>query len=249
VGSMIFKKAVELEIISKDITEFAEIPRKMQSVDDLEKQEELPRYLEKDELKRFLEAAKYSIRPIDYPAFLTLAYTGLRVGELCALKWRDIDFDEQTISITKTLYNRKNKSGAHELQTPKTKSSRRIIDVDKSVLDVLDRHKNQQKIVSMDDRENDFIFADENGQPITTYYIWRRMVALLKEAGIKHHLSPHSLRHTHTSLLAEAGVSLEVIQHRLGHQDDKITRSIYLHVTKPKKKEASQKFAELMGGI
>ncbi len=53
-------------------------------------------------------------------------------------------------------------------------------------------------------------------------------------------------RHTHTSLLAEAGVSLEQIMHRLGHSNDAITRNVYLHVTKPKRKEASHKFAELM---
>ncbi len=249
VGNLIFKKAVEMEIISKNITEYVDIPKKVQTVEDLEKEEELPHYLEKEELKWFLEAAKYSIRLIDYPAFLTLAYTGLRVGELCALKWRDIDFDNQTISITKTVYNRKNKAGAHKLHTPKTKSSRRIIDVDKMVLHTLDIHKKQQRIVSLDDRGNDFVFTDKNGYPITTHYIWRRMGSLFKDAGIKHHLTPHSLRHTHTSLLAEAGVSLEVIQHRLGHQSDRITRAIYLHVTKPKKKEASQKFAELMRGI
>ena len=60
---------------------------------------------------------------------------------------------------------------------------------------------------------------------------------------------PHSLRHTHTSLLAETGVSLEQIMHRLGHSDDATTKNIYLHITKPKREEASQKFAELMRGI
>ncbi|WP_342453900.1 tyrosine-type recombinase/integrase [Paenibacillus turicensis] len=59
-------------------------------------------------------------------------------------------------------------------------------------------------------------------------------------------LTPHSLRHTHTSLLAEAGVSLEQIMQRLGYSDDKVTKKIYLHMTKPQRKEASQKFSELM---
>ncbi|ARF68916.1 site-specific integrase [Paenibacillus larvae subsp. pulvifaciens] len=250
VGSLIFKKAVELEIISKDITEHVEIPKKIETVEDLENQEELPRYLEKEELKQFLKSAKESINPLDFPIFLILAYTGLRIGELCALKWRDVNFEEQTLSITKTIYNRRNKSGDYLLHTPKTKSSKRVIDVDDLVLDVLKQYRRSQKIVNLDDRENHFIFIDDKkNAPLTTYYIYRRMQKLLKKSGIKHRISPHSLRHTHTSLLAEAGVSLEVIQHRLGHQNDRITRSIYLHVTKPKRKEASQKFAKLMGGI
>lgn len=76
-----------------------------------------------------------------------------------------------------------------------------------------------------------------------------RMKRLLKLAELNLELSPHSLRHTHTSLLAEAGASLEQIMDRLGHADDEITRMIYLHITKPKKKEASQMFAELMRNL
>lgn len=72
------------------------------------------------------------------------------------------------------------------------------------------------------------------------------MKRLLKLAGLNQELTPHSLRHTHTSLLAEAGISLEQIMHRLGHSSDRITTKIYLHITKPKRKEASQKFGELM---
>jgi len=57
------------------------------------------------------------------------------------------------------------------------------------------------------------------------------------------------LRHTHCSLLAEAGASLEQIMERLGHGDDDITKRVYLHVTKPQKKEASHKFSELMKNL
>ena len=62
-------------------------------------------------------------------------------------------------------------------------------------------------------------------------------------------ITPHVFRHTHTSLLAEANVPLHEIMDRLGHQDDTTTRKVYLHVTKDKKKDASQKFAKLLQGI
>ena len=75
------------------------------------------------------------------------------------------------------------------------------------------------------------------------------MRRLLRLAGLNESLTPHSLRHTHTSLLAEAGVSILEIMERLGHQDDEITKRVYLHITKSMKKEASQKFSDLMKGV
>jgi integrase len=75
------------------------------------------------------------------------------------------------------------------------------------------------------------------------------MARLLRISGSTPELTPHSLRHTHTSLLAEAGVSLEQIMKRLGHTDDQISKNVYLHITQEMKKEASQKFAELMRSL
>ena len=76
-----------------------------------------------------------------------------------------------------------------------------------------------------------------------------RMKRLLRIACLNEDLTPHSLRHTHTSLLAEARVSLEQIMDRIGHCDDDTTKNVYLHVTKEMKKEASHKFAELMRNL
>ena len=75
------------------------------------------------------------------------------------------------------------------------------------------------------------------------------MRRLLKLAKLNPQFTPHSLRHTHTSLLAEAGVSLPQIMERLGHKNESTTKNVYLHVTKAMKKEASQKFKELMENL
>ncbi|WP_327204678.1 MULTISPECIES: tyrosine-type recombinase/integrase [Paenibacillus] len=94
-----------------------------------------------------------------------------------------------------------------------------------------------------------FIFARVGkfaGYPQVIKMVELRMKRLLKLAGLNPDLTPHSLRHTHTSLLAEAEATLEQIMQRLGHANDEITRRIYLHITKPKRKEAAQKFSELM---
>lgn len=257
-GRMIFKKAVELGLIKKDPTEFAVVPRERKTVEELETKKEIPKYLERDELLHFLNTAKEKGLDHDYPMFLTLAYTGMRIGELAALKWSDIDFDEQSISITKTLYNPNNNSKKYELLTPKTKSSIRVIDIDVYVLNELKKLRTTQNEIRMRHRDiyhdANFVFAKLNnydllGYPENLKMIRLRMRRLLRLAGLDQTLSPHSLRHTHTSLLAEAGATLEEIMERLGHVDDQTTRNVYLHITKTRKKEVSQKFAKLMRNL
>lgn len=103
-GRMIFRKAVEMEIIKRDPTEFAVIKKEKKTIEELEKPE-VRRYLEKNELALFLEAATNKGLEMDLLVFLTLSYTGMRVGELVSLKQGDIDFKENTVRIIKTYYN------------------------------------------------------------------------------------------------------------------------------------------------
>lgn len=256
-GRMIFKKAVELEILKKDPTEYAQVPKQQKTIEDLEGRNSLPTYLEKSELLLFIQTAKKFGLDQDYPIFLLLAYTGLRAGELCALKWSDIDFGESTISISKTYYNPTNNRKEYKLLPPKTPSAVRLIDIDDTVINELNKHKVAQKQTMMKYRDTyhdrSFVFASIEeelpGYPLYIKKIENRMRRLLKIARLNPELTPHSLRHTHTSLLAQAGVSLPQIMERLGHKDEDTTKNVYLHVTKEMKKEASQKFKELMENL
>jgi len=256
-GRMIFKKAVELGVIRSDPTDFAYVPKVQKTVDELEKEQTKMKFLEKEDLATFLQTTETQGLDQDHAIFLTLAYTGMRAGELCALKFRDIDFEEQTISINRTYYNPTNNRLKYALLTPKTKKAKRVIEVEAIVLSALEdlRSKRDKERDRLQDRyhDQDFVFAeygdDLPGYPMYVKKIEIRMARLLKLAGLNQDLTPHSLRHTHTSLLAEAGVELQDIMDRLGHSDDDTTKNIYLHVTKPKKKEASRKFAELMRGF
>ncbi|KGX84321.1 MULTISPECIES: site-specific integrase [Pontibacillus] len=254
-GRMIFRKALELELIKKDPTEFAYVKKDKKTIEQLE-EEEVPKYLEKEELALFLETAGIHGLEHDDLVFLILAYTGIRVGELVALKWKDVDFKNHTISITKTYYNPNNNALEYQLLPPKTRKSRRKIVVDEDVINALKEHKKvQNKVIEQlgnDYYNQDFIFAKmerQFGYPIVIKNVRDHMKRLLKIAGLNEDLTPHSLRHTHTSLLAEAGVSLEQIMDRLGHTDDQTTKNVYLHVTQEMKKEASQKFSELMRSL
>jgi integrase len=254
-GRMIFKKAIQLELIKKDPTQFLVLQKKKKTIEEL-KEPDIPKFMEKEELALFLETAEKQGLEMDFPVFLTLAYSGMRIGELVALQWDDLHFEKQTIRIIKTVCNPDNNTLLFELGTPKTVGSARTIVVEEDVLDVLkDLKAAQEKVKTrLGDTYVDqhFVFAKTErhpGYPILVKTFEQRMKRLLKLAGLNESLSPHSLRHTHTSLLAEAEVPLEDIMERLGHTDDDTTRLIYRHVTKEMKKRASHKFSQLMRSL
>lgn len=255
VGNLLFGKAVEMEIIKKSPTTYVQVPIKQKTVEELERGD-LPKYLEKEQLATFLSAMQKSEIPHEYPLYLLLAYTGMRIGEVAALKWTDIDKVAQTISITKTLYRSPAiKIPYYDLQTPKTKTSQRVIDVDDVVFKALDTYHIKQKEIKLGTKgpyhEKNFIFTRSDrfaGYPLSIVAISLRTKKMLKKLKLPP-LTPHSFRHTHTSLLAESGARIETIMARLGHSDDKLTRTVYMHVTKTQSKEASHRFAQLMKGL
>lgn len=254
-AKLIFKMAVSRRLVKINPTENAYIKRDPQVIIESD-EEDLPKYFEKEELALFLDTIKENGLFMDDVIFMTLAYTGMRVGELVALKWGNIDFRKNIIHITKTYYNPKNNTREYQILPLKTRKSRRKIMVDETIMKVLEKYKAEQdKIVSrLGASYNDkgYVFANFNrhpGYPILIKLIASRMARLLERSGLSPNLTPHSLRHTHTSLLAEAGVGLEVIMDRLGHQDDEVTRNVYLHVTNEMKRDAADNFGNLMRGL
>lgn len=255
-GKLIFKWAMEKSVIKSDPTLYSYIPRTRETVEQLEKKKEELNYLEKEELALFLNAAKTIGLERDYVIFMMLAYTGMRVGELCALKWKDIDFEQHQISITKTLYSENKTVKEYEILTPKTKSSTRVIEIDEDLIKVLEEHRARQNEVRMRHRnvyhDKDFVIAkmkSNYGYPENISFIEHRTKRLIKLTKLNPNITPHKFRHTHVSLLAELDIGLQEIMDRLGHEDDNVTKNVYWHVTKPKKKEASTKFAEMLRGL
>lgn len=252
-GKMIFKKAFADDVIKKNPAENFRIPRKVLTIEEINT-EDVPKFLEKEELAKFLKTALKNGLDDDFLMFRILAYTGLRIGELCALKWSDVDFKNATLSVLKTYYNPSNTHDCYELVTPKTKSSKRKVDLDPETIKLLKEHKLQQRFsmaqcLSWHDKDFVFTHLDYPGYPKYPKLIGYRMKRILIAACLPQTLSPHSLRHTHCSLLAEAGASLEEIQARLGQVDDDTTKKVYLHITKARKKDTMQKFTQLMQGV
>lgn len=176
----------------------------------------------------------------------------MRAGELLALKWSDIDFENNTISITKTYYNPNNNKKHYQILTPKTESSIGKISVDPHVIQLLKDYK-----VNVQDTwknelyvDNNFVFTDVNGYPLVIKKLSTWIQAIMKKTDITNkHISTHSFRHTHCALLIEAGVHIKEIQERLRHKDINTTMNIYAKITNSYKKDASQKFSQLMKNV
>ncbi|SEI77466.1 tyrosine-type recombinase/integrase [Paenibacillus polymyxa] len=256
VMKMIYQKALELELIKKDITQYVTLPSFSKTVEELEINDDVPKYLEKEELAILLQKSKELDSPQAFRLLFVLAYTGMRIGELCALKLKDVDEVNKKISITKTLYV-PGKLKNYKLNTPKNKSSIRKIDVSSRVISIIKEQIAWKNQFRMEYRrwfndESDFIFFTEGnlmGYPLRLYEAENYMTDALKAAGINYPLTPHSLRHTYTSLMAEAGVELEAIQKLLGHSSDHTTKAVYLHVTKERRRAAVEKLDSLMDGV
>ncbi|MFP4988415.1 tyrosine-type recombinase/integrase [Staphylococcus haemolyticus] len=251
--NMIFKYAYEMRLIKALPSEGIKRPKKKVSVEELEDIEIHKKFLEKDELFQFMEVAKYYHSPQNsFEVFTTLAYTGMRAGELLALKWSDIDFENNTISITKTYYNPNNNKKHYQILTPKTESSIGKISVDPHVIQLLKEYK-----VNVQDTwknefyvDNNFVFTDVNGYPLVIKKLQLWIKAILKKTDITNkQISTHSFRHTHCALLIEAGVHIKEIQERLRHKDINTTMNIYAKITNSYKKDASHKFSQLMENV
>lgn len=247
---MLMKDARQYGLIQKDPTEFVKLPRPDDSPE-----ERLPAYLNREQLKTFLQCAREYGLPQDYPMFFLLAYTGLRIGEAMALCWEDVDFEEGTIRVNKTLYHVHKQ---YKVTSPKTRLSRRTIEVSPEVLAVLKEQRYYQIEAKLyygahwynaPETEQGFVFTsrDNPGRP-TNATLWQAHLSriLARSPGLPY-IHPHSFRHTHASLLAEAGASLEEISDRLGHSRSRTTTLIYLHVTQKRRREVAEKFARFMG--
>ncbi|QOS92048.1 site-specific integrase [Peribacillus sp. JNUCC41] len=252
-GNMIFKHAIRQDLIKTNPTYGFVMPKKHVTVEDIEEDEVKGKFLELNELKTFLRITKEHGLYLDYLCFATLAYTGMRLGEMLALKWTDLDLTKKTIRITKTYYNPNNRSTGYQLLTPKTKKSIRTIMIDDGLVALFKAHKREQMELKMKQRlvyeDQDFIFAENIGHPRVMKQMVLRLQRLMKHMDVDKHITPHSFRHTHTSLLIEAGAGVKEIQERLGHSDINTTMNIYAHMTKNIEEKTSHKFSELTKGL
>ena len=203
-------------------------------------------YLDPSELKEFLEISKKSLE--QYTAFRLLAYSGMRIGEMLALTWDDINFTDNTINIYKTVSRDKN---GLSIQTPKTESSKRLLNMDIETMRVLHRWKVSQASYLLKcginaNQAGQLVFSNRDNSIMETSNV-RNWCDRIVKAGNLPRITLHGFRHTHATLLLSAGASIKEVQTRLGHSKVQTTLDIYTHLTKQDQKETINKLVRFLG--
>ncbi|CUB51458.1 Transposase from transposon Tn916 [Bacillus subtilis] len=181
-------------------------------------------FWEFEEFKKFISIVD---DPMYKAFFSTLYYSGARKGELLALTWEDINFEEKAININKTDYNR-------QITQPKTKASNRTIMLPSLIIDLLKLLKEQSTVKAP--IKNDYVVFGEFYNSIATSTLDMKYNKYIINAGVKRILL-HEFRHSHASYLINRGVSPLVVAQRLGHSDVATTLNTYSHLYPSKQVE------------
>ncbi|WP_317334442.1 site-specific integrase [Streptococcus orisratti] len=181
----------------------------------------------------------------DYVLYSVLLATGCRFGEVVALEWSDIDLENGTISITKN-YSRLLKL----IGTPKSKAGVRVISIDKKTINLLRLYKNRQRqlFIETGAHVSAVVFATPTKEYQNMATRQDSLDRRCAEIGIPR-FTFHAFRHTHASLLLNAGISYKELQYRLGHATLAMTMDIYSHLSMDKEKEAVSYYEKAMHNL
>lgn len=222
-----FKTAILNNLIKRNPFEGFKAPKSTKEDNDFE-------VLTKEEQAIYIEHAK------DDVIILTALFTGMRLGELLALRWEHVDLERREISVVQS-YNRAkvyNKKGTYEtmdlFKSPKSKSGTRKIPIPQFLVKELKKHK----LLSRYKKDDDLVFCTSTGNVYSASNIRRIHRAILKKAHLRH-IKFHALRHTYATRLLEAGENFKTLQVLLGHADIQTTMNIYAHVTEETKHNAA----------
>lgn len=234
--NVMFNQAIKWEITDKNPNLKANKPKR-------EKTER--RYYDLEQVHTLLSSIENE--NIKYRTLITLAIdSGARRSEICALRWGDIDFNTNTVKITKSL---KVIKGIVDEATTKTESSKREIIISNATMNLLKEYKAWQdgyiKYMGKKWKGTDRVFTSIDGNymhPSTCDHTLRKLVK-------KYNLDPicfHELRHTSASILIHKGINPKAVSQRLGHADTSITMEIYSHTFDVTKKESANAFDEVL---
>lgn len=184
-----------------------------------------------EELKFFLKEIEDTYL---YTPILIASMTGVRVGELCGIRWCDVDLENGYININNQVIQDKTSKELILSSILKTSTSKRSISIPKILITNLELIKRQ-----VSPSENDFVVLNRQNSmcnPRNISMEFTKKVA--KYPNIKQ-ISIHSLRHTHATLLIFNGENIKVISDRLGHKDISITLNTYTHIMDDMKKDTA----------
>lgn len=249
----IFQIAVYNDLIVKNPCTGVTLPNQYSQkpkVLTLEEQQDLLEFLNQDKWQKY------------QPTVTIMLGTGVRVGELLALTWSDIDFKNKTISINKSLAYLKDDNNHFHFQftTPKTPSSCRTIPISHSVEDQLKQQKawlrEQSQHDSWNPTENfdNLVFPNKYGHPQQRGAVQRILNRIVSAMNSRNShgiapmppLHPHILRHSFATRCFEVGIPAKTIQMLLGHNSIQLTMDIYTHVSEEKKKVDMEKLNRIV---
>jgi len=222
------KKAVELRMIPYNPCEGATLPKLVKFK---------PKVYDKDQIAEVLEKAKGT----DMYLIVVLEFSlGIRRGELCALRWSDIDFENKVLTISKNRVNGKN--GNVIQKSPKSEAGKRTISFGSNVEDVLKEAKKQydeaKQTLGRAFQDSDFVIHKGDGQPYHPDSLTQKWSRFLERNGFEV-IRLHDARHSHATALVQSGVNVKVVQERLGHSDVTLTLNTYTHVLPSMDREAA----------
>lgn len=220
--SPIFSTAVKKELLLKNPVTNATTPGNTEP--------EEKEFLDADQCRQLLSFVDEMGNPQVARAVKTLLYTGMRVGELTALHWAEVDMENATLLVKYNLYRL---DGEYHLTTPKTKSSARLITLPPQVIEIFKEQKawQEKRKAEVGSRwiERDAVFTGQFGEYLNKTYINTEFKKLLKKHDFPN-IHIHDLRHANASLLINMGVPVKVISEHLGHCDTRTTENIYAHI-------------------
>ena len=206
------------------------------------------KHFNNDELKQFLtyldslDNTKYNTY-YDITLYKFLLATGCRINEALALSWSDIDLDNSVVHITKTL------NCEMELNSPKSKSGYRDIDIDQQTATMLKKYQRKQTQEAWKlGRTETVVFSDFIKSYPSSKAALSRLRTHFKRAGVNN-IGFHGFRHTHASLLLNSGIPYKELQHRLGHSTLSMTMDTYSHLSKENAKKATSFYEQALKSI
>lgn len=223
-----FDQAIREGLIVQNIVEDVRLPK-------MEKRE--MRVLNRMEQERLIMAVRLSPEPSAFGVVFAL-FTGLRLGELCALKWENVDMAKRTIRIEATRSRLRNFDDSKETSTsvetrssPKTENSRRTIPLMEGLFNDLVRYREKQLLIMKQYpsyNEEGYVFCQENGRPYEPRTYEDEFKRCVKRADIPR-ANFHCLRHTFATRALEQGMDVVVVAKLMGHSDPSVTLKKYAH--------------------